>query len=91
MAEEYSGPTCSVCGKQVTVGPRCQSCAQQERSRQAVTPTDIEMVEQHFEQGHSLRRIASERGISHERVRVRIKRAVDSLPELEKRRLWGDR
>ncbi len=84
-------PTCSVCAKPVTVGPRCQSCAQAARSLRSVSDDDMEMVRQYVGQGQSLRRIASERGMSHERVRFRIKRAVDSLPELEKRRLYGDR
>jgi hypothetical protein len=84
--------TCEVCGTPTSRKfTRCRRCAQRQRRAEAGIELDEAMLRMHSQQGKSLRQIGAAVGLSHERVRVRIARAVERIPDdLEKRRLHGD-
>jgi len=83
---------CIVCGAEVTRGPRCRSCAQTARwEGTMVASIDADMLDEYTNKGLSYRAIGARHGVSHERARKRINRAIARLPELEQRRLHGDR
>ncbi len=85
--------TCEVCGTPTSRKfTRCRPCAQRQRRAEAGIELDAAMMRMHTQQGRSLRQIGADVNLSHERVRQRIMRAFERVPdELEKRRLAGDR
>ena len=88
MAEYF----CPVGGEPVSRPNRmCRMHAQQIRGEREAGSKDEDFLRAYVEEGLTLRQVGGRYGVSHERARYRINRAISRLPELEKRRLYGDR
>lgn len=82
---------CADCGTDITQGAiRCKPCRGALIRANAGIEEDDRMLNMKIA-GRTLEEIGSEYGISKQRVSVRIQRAVDRLPESEKRYIYGDR
>lgn len=83
--------TCADCGKEISRGAvRCKPCRGRLTRQNAAIEEDAEMLALKVA-GRTLEEIGARFGISKQRVSVRIQRAVERLPEWEKRYLYGDR
>lgn len=69
---------------------RCKPCRGRLQRANAGIEEDSRMLAEKVA-GRTLEEIGSSRGMSKQRVSVRIKRAIDRLDENEKRYLFGDR